>query len=146
MEQPTYSEATNHTEGTRGFACLKSNGYLPQLIVVISTVTAMESRQVMSLTSRVITLIILLVAFNGITSEAVPPGSIIMKIVNNAGAPIELFWINIFETDRPLVKQTTKPIRNNTDNVVRAKLLKLLQCLRCVYKIFLYFALSFYRR
>jgi hypothetical protein len=51
-------------------------------------------------------------------SEPAPPGSIQMRIVNHAGAPIELFWINTFEPHRPLVKQTTKAIRNNTDTVV----------------------------
>ena len=83
----------------------------------------MEYKQGLSLTSRFITLVIFLVVFNCITSDAVPPGSVIMKIVNNAGAPIELFWINVFEKDRPLLKQTSKPIRNNTDNVVRTKIL-----------------------
>ena len=53
------------------------------------------------------------------TSQAPPAGSVIMRILNHAGAPIELFWINVFDPQRPLLKQTAKPIRNNTDNVVR---------------------------
>jgi hypothetical protein len=49
----------------------------------------------------------------------VPPNSIQMKIINLAGSPIELFWVNVFQADRPLVKQTERPIRNSTNTNVR---------------------------
>lgn len=49
----------------------------------------------------------------------VPVGSTLMKIVNNAGSSIELFWVNIFEAGNPLVKQTENPIRNTTKSEVR---------------------------
>jgi hypothetical protein len=35
--------------------------------------------------------------------------------VNNAGSPIELFWINVYENPHTLVKQSSKPIRNSSD-------------------------------
>ncbi len=46
-----------------------------------------------------------------------PPGSVPMKIINHSGAPIELFWIDSFTVrgKETLIKQTSKPIRNNTD-------------------------------
>lgn len=50
-------------------------------------------------------------------SNGAPPGSIPMRVVNHAGSPIELWWIDTF-TDRnkeKLVMQTQKPLRNNTD-------------------------------
>ena len=55
-----------------------------------------------------------------VLAEPAPPGSVQMRVVNHAGAPIELFWINVFEHDRPLVKQTTKAIRNNTDTTINS--------------------------
>ena len=129
---PTFNIPSNFVFKRRSTKTIGSNlrhhrheGICPStnLDVFISAVTKMEYKQGLSLTSRFITLVIFLVVFNCITSDAVPPGSVIMKIVNNAGAPIELFWINVFEKDRPLLKQTSKPIRNNTDNVVRTKIL-----------------------
>lgn len=58
--------------------------------------------------------------FQTTTAEPAPPGSVTMRIVNHAGAPIELFWINVFDEGRPLVKQTTKAIRNNTDTTINS--------------------------
>jgi hypothetical protein len=49
----------------------------------------------------------------------VPVGSSLLKLVNNAGSSIEIFWVNIFEAGNPLVKQTEKPIRNTTKSEVR---------------------------
>eukprot|EP00596_Hydrurales_sp_CCMP1899_P005476 CAMPEP_0119035372 /NCGR_PEP_ID=MMETSP1177-20130426/2288_1 /TAXON_ID=2985 /ORGANISM="Ochromonas sp, Strain CCMP1899" /LENGTH=440 /DNA_ID=CAMNT_0006993457 /DNA_START=206 /DNA_END=1528 /DNA_ORIENTATION=- len=43
-----------------------------------------------------------------------------MKIINLAGSPIELFWVNIFQADRPLVKQTERPIRNSTNTNINS--------------------------
>lgn len=40
--------------------------------------------------------------------------SVSMKIINQAGFPIELFWINTFESELSYVMQTDKPIRNDT--------------------------------
>lgn len=63
-------------------------------------------------------ILILLGLYGRVASEPVPAGSVIMRIVNKAGSPIELFWVNVFEKTRPLVKQTQKPIRNNSDTTV----------------------------
>ncbi len=41
--------------------------------------------------------------------------SLKLKIVNYAGSPIQIFWINTFSSQRDLVMQTSKPLRNNTD-------------------------------
>jgi hypothetical protein len=41
-------------------------------------------------------------------------------VLNLAGAPIELFWINTFEAGRPLVLQTQTPIRNGTDTTINS--------------------------
>jgi hypothetical protein len=77
---------------------------------------------VIGMTSFVIS--ILTIGFVQIaTSEIAPPGSVVMRLANNAGKPVELFWINIFEADRPLVKQTAKPLRNGTDTSVNPILL-----------------------
>eukprot|EP00607_Mallomonas_marina_P005788 CAMPEP_0182437292 /NCGR_PEP_ID=MMETSP1167-20130531/84947_1 /TAXON_ID=2988 /ORGANISM="Mallomonas Sp, Strain CCMP3275" /LENGTH=408 /DNA_ID=CAMNT_0024630157 /DNA_START=151 /DNA_END=1377 /DNA_ORIENTATION=+ len=43
-----------------------------------------------------------------------------MKIKNLAGAPIEVFWVNVFNPARDLVKQTEKPIRNATDTQINS--------------------------
>lgn len=52
-------------------------------------------------------------------SDAAPPGSIPMRILNHAGAPIELFWMNTFDPGAPLVLQSEKPLRNSSDlNVI----------------------------
>ena len=40
-------------------------------------------------------------------------GSVQFKLVNNAGALIELFWLQ--DADPPMVKQTVSPLRNGTD-------------------------------
>jgi hypothetical protein len=41
-----------------------------------------------------------------------------LKLVNNAGAPIELYWVKSNDARKPLIKQTTKPLRNGTDTWV----------------------------
>ena len=41
-----------------------------------------------------------------------------MQLTNNAGAPIELFWIN--PNEQSLVLQTNKPIRNSTDSMINS--------------------------
>lgn len=52
-------------------------------------------------------------------SDAAPPGSTPMRILNHAGAPIELFWMNTFDPGAPLVLQSEKPLRNSSDlNVI----------------------------
>ena len=71
------------------------------------------------MTNFVIVLLAIVGAFQ-VLAEPAPPGSVQMRVVNHAGAPIELFWINVFEHDRPLVKQTTKAIRNNTDTTINS--------------------------
>lgn len=63
--------------------------------------------------------------FGKVTCDAAPIGSTPMKIMNYAGAPVELYWINVFDKDgddAPLVLQTTKPLRNNTDTQVIKKI------------------------
>lgn len=58
--------------------------------------------------------------------NAAPVGSVTMRVVNHAGAPIELYWIDTFtpkktgKTEPNLVKQTTKPIRNNSDTSINS--------------------------
>lgn len=54
-----------------------------------------------------------------VKSDVPPPNSVPMKIKNFAGAPIELFWINVYSNDE-LVKQTTKPIRNASDTQINS--------------------------
>ena len=49
-----------------------------------------------------------------------PANSIPMKVVNNAGAPIELYWVNVFKKPVELVLQTTKPIRNSSDTNINS--------------------------
>lgn len=41
-----------------------------------------------------------------------------LKLVNNAGAPIELYWMKSDDAEKPLIKQTPKPLRNGTDTWV----------------------------
>ena len=53
-------------------------------------------------------------------ASAPPPNSVPMKVVNSAGAPIELFWINVFKTPQELVLQTQKPIRNSSDTQINS--------------------------
>jgi len=61
-------------------------------------------------------LLFLFTTLVNVRAKAVAPvNSISMKIVNNAGAPIELFWKNIYTTPIELVKQTQKPVRNSSD-------------------------------
>lgn len=59
-----------------------------------------------------IALTILFVTLKQTTSEI---NSIKLKVVNYAGLPIQIFWINTFSPQRELVAQTSKPLRNNTD-------------------------------
>lgn len=55
-----------------------------------------------------------------ISSTPPPPNSVPMKVVNNAGAPVELFWVNVFKKPVELVLQTTKPIRNSSDTHINS--------------------------
>lgn len=41
-----------------------------------------------------------------------------LKLVNNAGAPIELYWVKSDDSEKILVKQTLKSLRDGTDAVV----------------------------
>lgn len=60
-------------------------------------------------------LIILLVVFVSAAFAGVaPPNSVPMKLVNHAGMPIELFWIDAYKPGEKLVMQTSKPLRNNS--------------------------------
>jgi len=43
-----------------------------------------------------------------------------MKVMNQAGEPIELFWVDLNKNDGSLVKQTKKPLRNNTDTEINS--------------------------
>lgn len=62
-----------------------------------------------------VVLISIIALFSGLVASVAPANSILMKVVNHAGAPIELFWIDTYKNDGTLIKQTTKPIRNGTD-------------------------------
>lgn len=43
-----------------------------------------------------------------------------MQVVNHAGKPVELFWINTFNPQRDLVKQTDTPLKNGSDVVINS--------------------------
>lgn len=65
-------------------------------------------------------LIALVGLISSIVATVAPANSILMKVVNHAGAPIELFWIDTYKNDGTLIKQTTKPIRNGTDTSINS--------------------------
>jgi hypothetical protein len=63
----------------------------------------------------------LTVGFIGrVASDAAPKGSVHMRILNHAGKPIELFWMNTFDPAADLVLQTTKPIRNSSETQINS--------------------------
>jgi len=65
-------------------------------------------------------LILLLNAYLlSVDSAAAPKGSVSMKIINNSGYPIELYWVNTFIPIPELIIQT-KPIRNSSDTVINS--------------------------
>ena len=71
--------------------------------------------------SAVFTLFFHILAFYPtVISAAAPVNSIPVKVVNHAGAPIELWWIDTYKNDGTLIKQTSKPIRNSTDAVINS--------------------------
>ena len=72
----------------------------------------------MAATVRSVCLFATAISFSLLAAGSVPHGSTIMRIVNHAGSPVELFWVNVFEKGRPIVKQTTKAIRNNSETIV----------------------------
>ena len=75
----------------------------------------------MSNTMTIVVACVTLLTILHVLAEPPPPGSVQMRVVNHAGAPIELFWVNEFEpVPHPLVKQTTKAIRNNTDTTINS--------------------------
>jgi len=55
-----------------------------------------------------------------VCSAVAPVNSVAMKITNHAGAPIELFWVDTYKNDGTLIKQTSKPIRNNSDTSINS--------------------------
>mmetsp|Transcript_932 Transcript_932/g.1250 ORF Transcript_932/g.1250 Transcript_932/m.1250 type:complete len:429 (-) Transcript_932:552-1838(-) len=55
-----------------------------------------------------------------VNGSVVPPGSVPMKLVNHAGSPIELFWVDIYSHIGDLVKQTPKPLRNSTSTQINS--------------------------
>lgn len=65
---------------------------------------------------------------------------LLFKVVNNAGAPIELFWINAYAKkgsfEDNLVLQTTKPIRNSSDTSVSISIYLIIIIIICVILIF----------
>jgi hypothetical protein len=62
-----------------------------------------------------------LIVCNVLSSFGAPPAnSIPVKIVNRANAALDLHWINTFEVHRPLVRQVSKPIRNNSDTTINS--------------------------
>mmetsp|Transcript_19587 Transcript_19587/g.21265 ORF Transcript_19587/g.21265 Transcript_19587/m.21265 type:complete len:417 (-) Transcript_19587:132-1382(-) len=48
------------------------------------------------------------------------PVSVSVKVINYAGEPVELFWINTFTREVEYVPQTKKPIRNSTEAVINS--------------------------
>jgi len=75
---------------------------------------------------RLSSLLLLLLGVMNSVTVAAPAGSISMRVVNHAGAPIELYWVDTFTPKKTgkkepnLVKQTTKPIRNNSDTSINS--------------------------
>lgn len=59
--------------------------------------------------------ILMLIAYPLMVESVPPANSISMKIVNNAGAALEVYWIDTISGSRELVRQTSKPLRNGTD-------------------------------
>lgn len=53
-----------------------------------------------------------------LTAAIAPPNSVTMKAINNAGAPIEIFWIN--PSNKEFVKQTPKAVRNGTESSINS--------------------------
>jgi hypothetical protein len=43
-----------------------------------------------------------------------------LKVVNHAGAPLQVFWVNTFSAEKELVPQTTKSLRNNSDTEINS--------------------------
>lgn len=43
-----------------------------------------------------------------------------MQVINHAGAPIEVYWINTFSNDGTIVKQTQKPLRNSSEAAINS--------------------------
>jgi hypothetical protein len=56
-----------------------------------------------------------------IRSKPAAANSVPMKLVNNAGAAVELFWVNINadEHEDSLLLQTVKPLRHGAETNVR---------------------------
>lgn len=64
---------------------------------------------------KILILLVVVVIFDNMTMSS---ESIGMKVINLTGHPIELYWIDTISKKRSdfnLVKQSTKPIRNNSD-------------------------------
>jgi hypothetical protein len=63
---------------------------------------------------------------HGAAGKKANPNSINMKIINYAGSPVELFWINTFDKSKSqdgelnLVRQTTAPLRNSSDTAINS--------------------------
>ena len=74
-----------------------------------------------------ILILIALCLMNVSLIQCIPPGSIPMKIINNAGFNVDLYWNNHFaKKDKSsssseamvLVKQPTSPIKSSGDTIV----------------------------
>ena len=61
-------------------------------------------------------LISILLATTARSANSRPLNSVSMKIENQAGQAIDLYWINTFKTEQDYVLQNQKPIRNGTSS------------------------------
>lgn len=44
----------------------------------------------------------------------------LLQVINHAGAPIEVYWIDTFSNDGTIVKQTSKPLRNSSEAAINS--------------------------
>jgi hypothetical protein len=74
----------------------------------------------MDMTRTLFVFVMILVVAIQVDSAAPHPESVPMKIVNKANAPLDLFWVNTFVKDEPIVRQVSKPIRNSSDTIINS--------------------------
>eukprot|EP01036_Dinobryon_divergens_P034475 gene34475-44549_t len=55
-----------------------------------------------------------------VAKNKAPSNSVPLKLINYAGSPIELFWVDIYTNIGALVKQTQKPLRNSSATYINS--------------------------
>jgi hypothetical protein len=74
----------------------------------------------MDMTKALFAFVMIMAVAIQVNSAAPHPESVPMKIVNMANAPLDLFWVNTFVKDEPMVRQVSKPIRNSSDTIINS--------------------------